>query len=117
MTTPTTNDELLQEYIDMYQYRDDENGMDLHSEHNRFRENLQEIQSRLIEPMEYEIGKEYEFSHNEQDWYLSNLHSFTAIDDDWDSMDWHYIRTIEVPDEVSSAITLLEQEGYIVTKK
>lgn len=27
-----------------------------------------------------------------------------------------YIRPIQVPDEVSSAITLLKKEGYLITK-
>lgn len=77
MKQPTNNHDLLQEYIDMYPYRDDENGMDLHSEHNSFREILREIQSRLVPEVEYELGDLYEFSRNSINWEAGYLDDFT----------------------------------------
>ena len=52
--TPTTNHEVIQKYIDNECYDD--------MSKDEVIAMLVELQSRLIEPMEYEIGKEYAFS-------------------------------------------------------
>ena len=53
---PTTNHQLLQKYIDAT------------AESSSIKTLLLDIQSRLIEPMEYEIGKEYEFYNYIDGW-------------------------------------------------
>lgn len=42
---------LIDRKIEQYPYEDDDTGMDLHSEHNKFRRTLQELRSE-IEKME-----------------------------------------------------------------
>lgn len=60
--TPTTNHELLDEYKASI-----EDGKYTQLEVLCI---LDKIQSQLIEPMEYEIGKDYEFSGcNQKSWY------------------------------------------------
>lgn len=100
--TPTTNHELLQEYIDGLNTAD---YVDVYSL-------LISIQSRLIEPMEYEIGKSYHFSNDGEEWYTEK---FTGYGSDYND-DYRYIRHIKVPNEITSAISLLEKEGYTITK-
>lgn len=58
MIEPTTNHELLQSYIDSYPCVENEKTSDFKYCANDINEILCDIQSRLIQPMEYEIGKD-----------------------------------------------------------
>lgn len=97
-----TNWDLLQGYID--KFSDDHPSKIL----------LQKIQSRLVSDMP-KIGEKYAFSNNSKDWLISKL---KGISYDTETMSWNYIRPISpIPPEISSAIKLLEDSNYIVTKK
>ena len=108
--TPTTNHELLQEYIDAQ----------TRVNNLYFVEILQSLQSRLIEPMEYEIGKEYEFHNNNcgDEWtsgkflWYRVMYSNYIVNSTAD-----HIRPLTISPDITSAISLLEATGeYVITK-
>jgi hypothetical protein len=118
--TKWSNNALLQEYIDMYPYRDDETGMDLHAQHNDFHWCLYDIQSQLTERVEYEIGKEYEFSDDGKNWRTLECFWFLGSIPNWNwsSISYNYIRPIPpISSEELQAIELLERSWYTVSKK
>ena len=100
-----SNHELLQKYIDSSY-----SSINL----TQYFEILKEIQSRLIEPMEYEIGKEYEFSNDRMN-YSREIFSWYHMEYD---IVYRYIRPIKTQLEITSAISFLEATGeYLITKK
>lgn len=105
--TPTTNKEILQNHIDNIYLIPN---VDI-------KELLIDIQSKLIEPMEYEIGSIYEFSDDGKIWEKRKFLWYVseAFRSTWRM---NYIRPIQVPPEITSAISLLEATGeYVITKK
>ena len=73
MTQPTTNHELLQSYIEAYPCLENEKTIDFKYCANDINEILCDIQSRLIEPMEYAVGNYCQFSEDENKWYKSKF--------------------------------------------
>ena len=113
MTQPTTNHELLQEYIDKYPCVENEKTRDFKYCANDINEILCDIQSSLIEPIEYEIGKEYEFSNDRMN-YSREIFSWYHMEYD---IVYRYIRPIQTPLEITSAIAIIEATGeYVITK-
>jgi hypothetical protein len=107
------NHAILQEYIDMYPYRDDETGMDLHAQHNDFHWCLYDIQSRLTEWTEYELGSFYEFSYDGENWVKEIFIWYSAYDD----FTYKYIRPIQVSPELTQAMEVMEKYGFSYSKK
>jgi hypothetical protein len=79
---------------------------------------LREIQSRLTEWTEYEIGKEYEFSDDRKNWMIRELFWFLGSIPNWNwsSISYNYTRPISISSEEQQAIELLEKSWYTVTK-
>jgi hypothetical protein len=98
--TKWSNHALLQEYID--------------SEGSTYTQNiLEEIQSRLTEWTEYDIGKEYEFSDDGEYWVTDRFMWYAGV-----KVCKEYIRPIQpVSPELTSAISVLEANWYTVCKK
>ena len=63
--------------------------------------------------MEYEIWAEYEFSDDGEKWTISTL---KYIRYQANPFTWSHIRPIQISEPIRSAISLLEQAGYKITK-
>jgi hypothetical protein len=106
--TKWSNHALLQEYIDKL------NTTDMVDSYSM----LRAIQSRLTEWMEYEIGKEYEFSDDRENWMIRELFWFLGSIPNWNwiSVSYNYTRPISISSEEQQAIELLKSLNYTVTK-
>lgn len=107
--TPTTNHELLQEYITR------EHAMII--TYVELIGMLKEIQSKLIEPMEYEIWDLYEFSNDGKEWNKQKFVWYHSQDSYMLHCRWNHIRPLTILPEITSAISLLEATGeYVISK-
>ena len=115
--TKWSNHALLQEYIDRYNL----NTL-LRFDAWDIVWVLQEIQSRLTEWTEYEIGKEYEFLviWEENTWqrgiFTAYSWFYNSSTGGWETTS-EYIRPIQVSPELTSAMAVLEANWYTVSKK
>lgn len=110
MTTPTTNKLILLE--DARQIIEDI----YHTTQIVDSLNALDALPTYTEPIEYEIGKEYLFSDDMKKWKKWNF-IWYKMADDWFFDVCSYIRPLIIPPDITSAIALLEQDGYIITKK
>jgi hypothetical protein len=83
---------------------------------------LEEIQSRLTEWTEYEVGKEYEVSMDWDSWFRRIFSAYQVEHRLWYEKHgwelWNHIRPIQpVSPELTSAISVLEANWYTVCKK
>lgn len=105
-----TNWDLLQEYIDNTSVK-----CFVAFNAPKAREMLEEIQSRLVSDMP-KVGEDIEvFNMSEEEWQVRKFLGYSVSGDIYST--FTLIRPISIPPEISSAIKLLEDSNYIVTKK